>query len=489
MERMGQGMNFRKKKSALLALAFAALSTTAFAADSADSFSDVPKDHWSYEALDYLAKNGVIEGYTDGTFQGNRTMSRYEMAAIIARAMQASNLDIGARSVLEKLETEYGSELSTLRAQVEQNTEDIKKNREAIERFKVHGFVRTQYDYDKNTDADTLDRSANRFYMDLRLDMKVNDIWSVKVQSETNRHYNDGHLRSENAMNDNAQQTWSGHDGNFQRIWVEAQENGRWLNLGRAWRGLGFQNVLFGNESDGFQFGIPIKGTELTASGFWMASTGAGNKESLYGVGLWGAVGHNFDINVAYARSSLGKNESYTSGLIDHYEADAKTQRFFPVYNNSGLIDHYEADPTTYRVVPVYRNNDRTNMRSYGYVVSAATNVAKNVRLIGDYVQTDADVQNKSVALRLNYKGTKLDDIGSFGAYARYVQYGKNGWLAGDDEWGSTWNGTKGWIVGFKYVPWKNVEWETLFSRQKRDYGTSAEYNRTLLRTQVDYHF
>ena len=463
----GTGMRFYKKKTALLALAFAALSATAFAADGADSFSDVPKDHWSYEALDYLAKNGVIEGYTDGTFQGNRTMSRYEMAAITARAMQASNLDIGARSVLEKLEKEYGSELATLRAQVEQNTEDIRKNREAIERFKVHGFVRTQYDYDKNTDADTLDRSANRFYMDLRLDMKVNDIWTVKAQSETNRHYNNGHLRGENAMNENAQQTWSGHDGNFQRIWVEAQQDGRWLNLGRAWRGLGFQNVLFGNESDGFQFGIPIKGTNLTASGFWMASTGAGNKESLYGVGLWGAVGHNFDINVAYARSSLGKNESYTSGLIDHYEAD----------------------PVTHRVFPVYRENDRTNMRSYGYVVSAATNVAKNVRVIGDYVQTDADEQNKSVALRLNYKGTKLDDVGSFGVYARYVRYGANGWLAGDDEWGSTWNGTKGWIVGFKYVPWKNVEWETLFSRQKRDYGTSAEYNRSLLRTQLDYHF
>ena len=460
-------MRFYKKRTALLALAFAALSATAFAADGADSFSDVPKDHWSYEALDYLAKNGVIEGYTDGTFQGNRTMSRYEMAAITARAMQASNLDIGARSVLEKLEKEYGSELAALRAQVEQNTEDIRKNREAIERFKVHGFVRTQYDYDKNTDADTLDRSANRFYMDLRLDMKVNDIWTVKAQSETNRHYNNGHLRGENAMNENAQQTWSGHDGNFQRIWVEAQQDGRWLNLGRAWRGLGFQNVLFGNESDGFQFGIPIKGTNLTASGFWMASTGAGNKESLYGVGLWGAVGHNFDINVAYARSSLGKNESYTSGLIDHYEVN----------------------PMTNIVFPVYRNNDRTNMRSYGYVVSAATNVAKNVRVIGDYVQTDADAQNKSVALRLNYKGTKVDDVGSFGVYARYVRYGANGWLAGDDEWGSTWNGTKGWIVGFKYVPWKNVEWETLFSRQKRDYGTSAEYNRSLLRTQLDYHF
>ena len=37
-----------------------------------DSFSDVPQGHWAYEALDYLAKHNVIEGYKDGTFQGNR---------------------------------------------------------------------------------------------------------------------------------------------------------------------------------------------------------------------------------------------------------------------------------------------------------------------------------------------------------------------------------------------------------------------------------
>ena len=189
------------KKSLVSALSAALVigaASTTFAA--ANPFSDVPRDHWAYDAVTQLAADGVIEGYADGTFQGNRTMSRYEMAAITARAMQASNLDIGARSVLEKLEKEYGSELATLRAQVEQNTEDIRKNREAIERFKVHGFVRTQYDYDKNTDADTLDRSANRFYMDLRLDMKVNDIWTVKAQSETHRHYNHGQLRGENAL-------------------------------------------------------------------------------------------------------------------------------------------------------------------------------------------------------------------------------------------------------------------------------------------------
>ena len=51
-----------------------------------DSFSDVPQGHWAYEALDYLAQHGVIEGYKDGTFQGNRTMTRYEMASIVANA-------------------------------------------------------------------------------------------------------------------------------------------------------------------------------------------------------------------------------------------------------------------------------------------------------------------------------------------------------------------------------------------------------------------
>lgn len=54
-------MYFNKKACAVLAALTLELSGAAWAA-SADSFSDVPKDHWSYEALDYLAQEGVIEG-------------------------------------------------------------------------------------------------------------------------------------------------------------------------------------------------------------------------------------------------------------------------------------------------------------------------------------------------------------------------------------------------------------------------------------------
>ncbi|WP_405760295.1 S-layer homology domain-containing protein [Anaerovibrio slackiae] len=457
----------KKILSAAVAMALAAgISGTAMAAEG--SLADVPKDHWSYQAVDQLVKDGIIEGMPDGTYAGDRAISRYEMAVIVARAtdkMEAAN--IADRALIEKMQAEYGSELKTLQA-------DVNDLKEQVGKVNFHGMFRAQYDYDNNTTADTIDKGTNRYYLDLRGDYKVNDNWTVKFQSETNRHYAGGHDRTNEAAignggdDDIVHKTWSGHDGNIQRIWADGYfpNSGAWVSVGRAWRGLGFQNVLFGTESDGVQFGVPIKGTGLTASGFWMASTGSGNKESLYGVGTWGSIGHCVDINMAFAKSSLSKGE--INGTRTAYRI---------------------ADVDGHNVIEQYEEPGKPNARSNGYVISAGVDLAKNVRLIGDYVRTNADFQNSSTALRLNYKGTNLQDPGSFGVYARYIKYGKNGWLAGDDEWGSTWNGTKGWIVGFKYVPAKNVEWETLYSDQTRGYDQNWEFDRKLVRTQVDFHF
>jgi heat shock factor-binding protein 1 len=51
-------------------------------------FVDVPADHWAAESLIYLVERGIIEGLPDGRFQGDRAPSRYEMAALLARALQ-----------------------------------------------------------------------------------------------------------------------------------------------------------------------------------------------------------------------------------------------------------------------------------------------------------------------------------------------------------------------------------------------------------------
>ena len=51
----------------------------------AGPFTDVPTDHWAYDAIDKLQMEGFVEGYPDGTFRGNRSFTRYEMAMVVAR--------------------------------------------------------------------------------------------------------------------------------------------------------------------------------------------------------------------------------------------------------------------------------------------------------------------------------------------------------------------------------------------------------------------
>ena len=73
------------KKSLVFAMAMAlGVSATAFAAN---PFSDVPAGHWAYAAVAKLAAAGIVDGYPDGTYKGDRTMTRYEMAQIIAKAL------------------------------------------------------------------------------------------------------------------------------------------------------------------------------------------------------------------------------------------------------------------------------------------------------------------------------------------------------------------------------------------------------------------
>jgi len=52
------------------------------------AFTDVPSEHWAYDAVESLQAKGILQGYPDGTYQGKRSMSRYELATVIARLLQ-----------------------------------------------------------------------------------------------------------------------------------------------------------------------------------------------------------------------------------------------------------------------------------------------------------------------------------------------------------------------------------------------------------------
>lgn len=74
-------------------------------------FPDVPENHWAYEAVSRLAGNGIIQGYEDGKYHGERTMTRYEMAEIIYNALSK-----GAKAE-KKLVEEFKPELQAMAAQ------------------------------------------------------------------------------------------------------------------------------------------------------------------------------------------------------------------------------------------------------------------------------------------------------------------------------------------------------------------------------------
>ena len=130
----------RMKKNLIVALALVfvlGIAGTAFAA--ANPFVDVPAKHWAYDAVSKLAKAGILDGYGDGTYRGERLASRYEMAQATAKAMaRADKADAQMKALIDKLAVEFAAELNNLGvrvAKLEKNASSIKFTGDARIRF------------------------------------------------------------------------------------------------------------------------------------------------------------------------------------------------------------------------------------------------------------------------------------------------------------------------------------------------------------------
>jgi hypothetical protein len=140
----------KKTLVTLLALVFVlGIAGTAFAAP-ANPFVDVPAKHWAYGAVAKLVKAGIVDGYGDGTFRGDRAMTRYEMAQVVAKAMAKSEkADAETKALIDKLAVEFAAELNNLGVRVAK----LEKNASNI---KLSGDVRLRYVHtDKGKDNPT----------------------------------------------------------------------------------------------------------------------------------------------------------------------------------------------------------------------------------------------------------------------------------------------------------------------------------------------
>ncbi|AJQ29865.1 S-layer homology domain-containing protein [Pelosinus fermentans] len=447
----------KKLVASLAAAMILGVAGTSFAAV-VNPFSDVPAKHWSYGAVTKLAHDGILDGYGDGTFRGDKTISRYEMAIIVAKAMsKVDQADASNKVLIEKLSNEYASELDKLGARM--TTVESK-----IDNVKWNGFVRAKYDSD-TSDGHNINGGNKHYFLRLDGSAKINDNWQGYWASETRHDYTSNGWSK---LGENQDNTNDG-DGAWFRIWAQGKVGAVGVTAGRAWIGYA-DNAVWGHEATGIWLDVP---TGKFKTSVFAAKPTQGNgaitlddatNTNIYGINFNTDISKKLNINLL-----VGGNEKHerTINTAGHYE-------------DKDGSPHW-VDPETTVV--------KQQMGSWGGVTLTAK-LTQDLKLTGTYAKTDADDFNKTHHIRLDYKGADLNKPGSYGIYARFFRFGANGDPSHDDEWDSMRRDSRGWIVGVDYAVAKNVQWTNFYSDQKVLISDSAkEYNRKLIRTQFDLHF
>ena len=279
------------KKSLVLAMAMA-LGVTA-SAYAANPFSDVPAGHWAYDSVAKLAAAGVIDGYGDGTYGGDKLMTRYEMAQIVARAMaNGANVD--------KLAAEFADELDALGVRVaalEKKSDNVK----------ITGEIRYHY-----ASADTGfygDNGKKKFESQLRsriwINGQVNDDWSYTGMLENIQDFS----------NDNGDETTK-----FKEAYVSGKLGGIEVQAGR-WN----EVVGTGNVYDGWQDALKLSyGDKWKVSGMVAKAVGEDENDltdgaKLYQAGISGEAG---PIDVAFNYYKLDLTEQVKNHQIYNVTAE-----------------------------------------------------------------------------------------------------------------------------------------------------------------------
>ena len=276
------------KKSLVLAMAMA-LGVTA-SAYAANPFSDVPAGHWAYDSVNKLAAAGVVDGYPDGTYGGDKLMTRYEMAQIVAKAMaKGANVD--------KLAAEFADELDALGVRV--------ANLEAkADNVKITGEVRYRY-------ADSeLEGYTNDLRSRIWVNGQINDDWSYTGMIENTQDF----------ANDNGEE-----DTAFRRAYVEGKLGGLDVTAGR-YSALFAGGNVYDARVDGVQvsYGDTVKVTGFAGKatdGWVYDATTAGNYA---GGEISAALGENFSLNGGYVNfKDMGFKNSEFDNAIWYVGAEA----------------------------------------------------------------------------------------------------------------------------------------------------------------------
>ena len=430
------------KKSLVLAMAMA-LGVTA-SAYAANPFSDVPAGHWAYDSISKLAAAGVIDGYGDGTFGGDKLMTRYEMAQIVAKAMaKGANVD--------KLAAEFADELDNLGVRVA----NLEKKADNV---KITGELRFRYVdqdgamYKKIVPAGdgvsgVLGNDSNHA-ADIRsriwINGMINDDWTYT-----------GMLQNTQNLSDNA----GNEDTKFQRAYVDGKLGGLAVRAGRYNLVIADGNI-YDTRADGLELSY---GNKLKLKGFagkatdditvvpYMNIQRMPEEKTLFtgditnGGKYWGLAVEGELAKGLKATAGYTQFKDMGTGFVESLNAPSDFYGKTDIDNgiwHAGL----SYDIGHFNLSAMYLKGD---LSADKFNVMADGEINKDI---------DRYLDDDGYVIGLAYKGAKAEDAGSWGAWAKYYDQGAQTYVAHTTDantFGMT--GFKGFGVGANYTIAKNI--------------------------------
>ncbi len=390
------------KKSLVLAMAMA-LGVTA-SAYAANPFSDVPAGHWAYDSVAKLAAAGVVDGYADGAFDGDKLMTRYEMAQIVAKAMAKG-------ASVDKLAAEFADELDTLGVRVAK----LEKGADAV---KVTGNIR--YHYAQHDGKATSEKGhANNLRSRIFVKGQINDDWSYTGMLENNQDFDN-----------------EAEDGNvtFQRAYVNGKIGGLKVQAGRYSALLAEGNV-YDSRFDGVQveYGKDVK---------LVAGYGKATPSSVQ--------------NLTFGKLTIMPGLTYTT-VNKHESGEAM---YAELGTKVGVVDvkagYYEFGDVSVDATMATKDDSKTTSTDDDmkiWALNAALPLAKDLKFGAMYLKGDKMYESNGqydlgdddgYVLTLTYKGAKASVPGSWGLVAKYYDQGDATYLD------HTMNGYADKMAGFK---------------------------------------
>ena len=396
------------KKTVAVALTAAfvvGVGSTTFAA--ANPFSDVPAGHWAYQSVSKLAAEGVIEGYGDGTYRGDRNITRYEMAQMVAKAM-AKNPSGANKAELDRLAAEFRDELDALGVRVA----ELEKYADKVV---WTGELRYRYWNDREKlpySSGKIKRTNNQLQLRLFPTATVNDHWKIKARMTA----------TSNMSEDTT--------GNFKLTYAFAEgkyfDDKLTLMVGRM--------PFYTNVDDGLVM-------DDFFSGF-AAVYGQKFKVALM-AGRWNLENAILNADITLA----DKTASYQGAEISY-----DTGKF---YVGAGY-HHFRSDDFEY--LPGYKKNNKKAKNANVWAVGARYTFDNGFKIRGAYASnTKAQEYKRAWTAGIAYKGADRKVAGSWGISVDYRYVGQNASLAPTYDTFALRTNKKGVDIGIDWAPLTNT--------------------------------